>query len=382
MSKLLARLVLVVAGCAVGLLLARAMWPEQLAAVWGAGDGVTTGDGTLTSDGAGSIPAPVFPPFKPAEDHATFGYRLQADWTAQHTTAEFDVTVHTNANHLRGAEVPASKPADQQRVLVLGDSYSFGWGVSDEACFPALLDELADDLQVINAGVPGWSPAEHYVYLLEEGFDWEPDLVLLQLSTNDVADLASVHVSLGERNLPVAVEAGLDLTGEAARRVAAQLGVDEQTDLVALQARLGPERVFELINRERNVIRAERRGEPVAPGQVLELEPSEVVRGLSADVDFPLRYMVHLVDAMWAACRERGIPMKVLLVRSTPHAIRKVEPELEQWCTWRAECLDSNLFIPPDERAAYYFPTDPHWTEAGHRLAAEALARWLRATPR
>ena len=48
-----------------------------------------------------------------------------------------EFTVSTNSQGFRGPEIPKKK--QKRRILCLGDSVTFGWGVEEEASYPALL---------------------------------------------------------------------------------------------------------------------------------------------------------------------------------------------------------------------------------------------------
>lgn len=111
--------------------------------------------------------------------------------------------VHVNAEGTRGPEFPAAKPAGTFRVLSLGDSRTFGWGLSDEETYSRRLGKLlleyhsvragsaaaspllgpnfttASRFEVINAGVNAWSFSQMAVYLREFGLRYQPDLVVL-----------------------------------------------------------------------------------------------------------------------------------------------------------------------------------------------------------
>src|SRR5689334_19197054 len=88
------------------------------------------------------------------------GFMLEPSTEWRHVARDFDVQVVTNSLGLRGREVVVPKPAGCYRVLVLGDSFTFGWGVELRDSWHArMARELqAPDgrsLEVIDAGVPG-----------------------------------------------------------------------------------------------------------------------------------------------------------------------------------------------------------------------------------
>jgi hypothetical protein len=113
-----------------------------------------------------------------------------------------DVTsIHINTLGFRGQERAASLTAGVRRVIVTGDSITFGIGVNDGEAFPEQLQRQlveqgmpnasdapdARDIEVWNAGVPGYAMADHLGLLRRRLLPLHPDLILLQLSRNDSA---------------------------------------------------------------------------------------------------------------------------------------------------------------------------------------------------
>jgi lysophospholipase L1-like esterase len=95
---------------------------------------------------------------------------------------------------MRGADPQPRKPPTV-RILVLGDSLAWGFGVTDEETFAARLENLLTDaypglyIQVLNAGVPGYGTADQLAFLQSRGAKLEPDLVIVQfLSVNDLKE--------------------------------------------------------------------------------------------------------------------------------------------------------------------------------------------------
>jgi hypothetical protein len=89
--------------------------------------------------------------------------------------------VSTNSMGLRGPEM--DNPKDKFRIVCVGDSVTFGWGVSYEESYPARLERsLADqgyDVEVVNAGVPAMKPATLADWVYREQELWVPDLVVV-----------------------------------------------------------------------------------------------------------------------------------------------------------------------------------------------------------
>lgn len=94
--------------------------------------------------------------------------------------------VHINAQGTRGPEFAVEKPPGTFRILSLGDSRTFGWGLADDETYSRRLEKLLGEqpqqpkhVEVINAGVNAWSYSQMAVYLREFGVRYQPDVVVL-----------------------------------------------------------------------------------------------------------------------------------------------------------------------------------------------------------
>ena len=112
-------------------------------------------------------------------------HSLAPDVNGKHSLHEFDVTFRTNSYGLRDKEYSEKSP-DNFRILVLGDSFTMGWGVEQDEVFTEVLekdfekDESLDcGVEVLNAGVYGYGTVEELLYLEKKGLQLKPDLVLL-----------------------------------------------------------------------------------------------------------------------------------------------------------------------------------------------------------
>ncbi|MFN3408743.1 MAG: SGNH/GDSL hydrolase family protein [Limisphaerales bacterium] len=94
--------------------------------------------------------------------------------------------VRVNSHGTRGPEFPVEKPPGTIRILSLGDSRTFGWGLSEAETYSGRLQAVLQErlgnsarVEVINAGVNAWSYPQMLVYFRERGLAFSPDVVVL-----------------------------------------------------------------------------------------------------------------------------------------------------------------------------------------------------------
>jgi len=99
-----------------------------------------------------------------------------------------------NSMGMRNPETTVEKPDGVYRILAVGDSVAFGWGVHEHECAPRVLETLLNEenpfpgkrVEVINAAVPGWNVVEEVMFILDESARFEPDMILWVLCINDL----------------------------------------------------------------------------------------------------------------------------------------------------------------------------------------------------
>jgi lysophospholipase L1-like esterase len=90
-----------------------------------------------------------------------------------------------NSMGLRGSEVGGkTKP----RILVLGDSFTYGTGVNDDETFCSILQQKLPAYEIINAGNGGKGTDYQLKFYRTVGRFFQPDLVLLVFFENDFMD--------------------------------------------------------------------------------------------------------------------------------------------------------------------------------------------------
>jgi lysophospholipase L1-like esterase len=102
------------------------------------------------------------------------------------------VPVRTNEHGWRGPAHPVTKPDHGLRILALGDSVLFGWGVEWEhtgvARLQARLRAALPDrvVEVLGTGVPGYNTAMQAAVLQHHGLPFAPDIVVVDFVANDL----------------------------------------------------------------------------------------------------------------------------------------------------------------------------------------------------
>jgi hypothetical protein len=122
-----------------------------------------------------------------------FGIR---SWTVHHALRPgySSPNVNINSMGLRSPEVVVPKPAGTFRILLLGDSFTFGLQVLDDQVFARLLEKRLRgnsgprSIEVVNAGVLSYCPLLEYLQYKHHLHILEPDLVVLNFDMSDVQD--------------------------------------------------------------------------------------------------------------------------------------------------------------------------------------------------
>lgn len=89
-------------------------------------------------------------------------------------------------------EYALQKPPGAFRILVLGDSVTFGHGTRSDTTYPFLLEQRLRawkpdvEWQVWNLGVPGYATSQELAYLERVADRYQPDLVVVGFYQNDL----------------------------------------------------------------------------------------------------------------------------------------------------------------------------------------------------
>jgi lysophospholipase L1-like esterase len=109
-----------------------------------------------------------------------------------------------NSQGLRDREFPPAPPPGRTRILMLGDSLTFGWGVEGNQTYSkvleAMLQKSGRDVEVINTGVGNYNTEMEVAYFLERGAKFKPQYVVLNYFINDAEPTPRDHSNFLSRN--------------------------------------------------------------------------------------------------------------------------------------------------------------------------------------
>lgn len=291
----------------------------------------------LVAEGAYRVlrTAGLSPTTNPAyvEHDPGLGWRYRPGMVERHASDEFDVEVRTNARGFRGPDWNLDSPAGasrKPRVLVLGDSYAFGWGVTFEESLPARLQALRPDWNVLGAGVSGYGTDQECLLLEKLDGTVRPDCVVVVFCDNDLLECAD-DVAYG-KSKPRFVRTGGELVLE------------------------GVPVPFPWLERASFVWRALRKA---------SWERDSIARLRDPNAEWAL--VCDIYRRMHGVLRER--PLVIVSDQARLARLAADEPGIEHVDLARAFGADS---------ARLHFARDGHWNRDGHARAAEALAGALR----
>jgi len=95
-----------------------------------------------------------------------------------------------NDEGVRDKKYSLQKPYGTIRIVVLGDSYLFGWGVEQDQTFDNQLEEIyagqKKKVEALNLAIPGVNHISELNILKAVGLKYHPDIVLLGINGDDI----------------------------------------------------------------------------------------------------------------------------------------------------------------------------------------------------
>lgn len=285
---------------------------------------------------------------------------------------QLNVDFTTNSGGFRNLKDYAiEKPKNAKRIIFIGDSFVFGWGVKDDEVFTYLLENNFNKkskntkVEIINAAVYGYD-IDEYRILFDRILKYEPDIIFLgyclendfnftvrkegviteELRAERKSLVRFIRETINNLHIVALVRDRLYITFPKIRSLMISLGINNKRDIFL-------KKYPETLNR-------------------LLIENEKIL------------------SHMQGICSERGIKFVVLLIPLKEQvycreALNKFsEFDAERPNQVLAEILKRNnieyIDLLPElfeqskiSKDGLYFDTDPHWTRYGHKIVAGML---------
>jgi len=309
----------------------------------------------------------------------------------RHLTPEFTAEIYTNSDGFRVSiaqeEYERQKRTNTFRILLLGPSFAFGWGVNFDQTFGAQLQRLlieasfADGatIEVLNHGVPALPAANGLKWFNHSGRHYSPNLVIqfvygsLEVSVKPDTSLIvkngyAVPVSLSGRDKVwnyAKMSATVFYSGILLSRVHELVAGNIDGSIEGAGRALRNSPVF-------------RSDDPYVKESLLFYKAlKEAVEEAGADlliVHFPLAYVVHQEDRVrWALQGLGSIDRQVAF----NHAFSAYLNDRGIRCF---NLTNDLIESAKKEKSRLYFWLDVHWTEQGNKVSAQMVKQYLMKT--
>ena len=275
-------------------------------------------------------------------------------------TPQFRTMVRINENGLRDRPHSYERQDDIERILVLGDSFAWGYGVEESERFSQLL-EGSLGVEVINAGVSGYSTDQELLWYKNEGIKYETDLVILVLAGNDVGDNDRQLVNTIYYKPKFVIEEGqLIPTGYPVPKTSPQGRVVYSLSQRSSLAYFLVQRYFDLLSLYRKI-------------RVNSDQESSPVSGISAKSE-PFKLTIALIDEMRDIAESRKAKFMIVTTDRWWNSPSRetYEDFINALRTEGFLVLDVES-MPGFSSEEMLIPNDGHWNQSGHEFVAEKI---------
>jgi hypothetical protein len=324
---------------------------------------------------------------------------LRPGVTRRHVSSEWDVTVAINAEGLRDRSEPV--PDRNGRILAIGDSMQFGWGVDLSQTYLYIVEEglASTAVRVVKAGMPGTGTSDQAHWLQVHGDRYSPRLVMVSFFVgNDFVDcqMGGVPQQFTVQN-GLMIRRTLEKEGRS-RLMEAREWIKQSSILAQLAAQA-------VWTAERRFISAKDRSIPGLTAEdrwlweFFKIHLRDVPLETKQGIDVALRSL----DEIRGWTEQRGIPVLLIVIprsfqvfewdlakwqgayRLTTEQLDLDRPQrlLREWASARSVSVLDLLSgfreyhqAHPDDML-YYHP-DSHLNPNGHRLAGALVLEHLR----
>ena len=335
------------------------------------------------------------------EHNELLGWQLIPNHEGWHRTKEYAILEKTNSKGLREEELAYEKADDVKRILFLGDSFAEGYAVELEERFSEKLGTMLNNRQnggkpifeTINAGVGGYSTDQEYLFYIQEGYKYDPDLVVLMFYMNDIWYNKQNKNGRGSKPLFVLNDERLELTGVPVPKKS-KATFSESTRMFIGKSKLATLGHSFVSSFKKKYSSTDVFQDPESNPEVKKAwEMTEaIIKQLDNEVsgsgkEFAVFYIPHRMQVYSedykSIAKEMANDGLDAGANEQKASLDKIEQRLFDICERNnISCIGtSHTYQASAEellgKGLLYFPDDGHWTKEGHAAAADIIFEYI-----
>jgi len=317
-------------------------------------------------------------------------FELKPNYSQKYLSSEFQMDITTNSDGLRDIGHSISKPKNVYRIIALGDSMTFGWGVNqDDTWWKVLEDTLNSDkntkyrYEIINLGVWMYTYDQQFLRLKDIGLKYQPDMV--------IQGIYWPHLRTISNHIWTKNESGVIAKISDPTFYISKDGLLKTKDKnIFLNFLKTHSKLFNFVINRLQVL--------FLKNQLITSDLGLLNKDSETNYQEVWQKAFESIKETKELLDKRGIEYFVFLIP------RDVQVSQLEWVPLYTNIMNQGLYqsnIPqnifnkflvsqditvldllPIFRKDYspqlYFPIDPHWTEMGHTLAAEQIYNFLK----
>ncbi|MDH5276971.1 MAG: SGNH/GDSL hydrolase family protein [Gammaproteobacteria bacterium] len=285
--------------------------------------------------------------------------------TRHYVPGDYDVRITTNSSGMRGSVEHAVEPSPGvERILILGDSFAFGYGVEDDEVVSSVLADLLNAprtgtprYETINLAVSGFGQGEELITYEERGRAYKPAVVAIFYFENDVGNNAVSQLYTENADGTVTRTGNAYLPGSKL-----------QERLFAIT----PIRWLFEHSQAWNLIR-NRLSALVQNALLREQGLAKFDDATTPALGLTRALLLHMANEI----RADGARVIFVVIPNQGGLQSNFPLTAEEVAAAGATLVDGREFLTVDD----YYRRDGHWRPSGHRKAAEKLAAQIPSLP-
>jgi hypothetical protein len=320
----------------------------------------------------------------------SFGFKGIPHLKQQLILPDFSISIDNNSLGYRDKDWGKKLP-DRKRIIILGDSFAWGWGVEKNQSFDRILAKDLSGYETLNMANPGYSTDQEFLVLQEIGIKFNPDIVIVEFHKTDIIDGNGSASQLSRqakpyfevdgdqlllRNQPVPYnelywknkQAWSQWYGkfQFESKLHRMPGMDGFTESTCRQPFLKHIHLFNFIN---YYIHSGLKEQETRYNRIQQEENKDI-----AIYSKEIEVTIMIFSKMFDFCRENNARLLVLFVPSRFDDV--LIPRLSEYgipCISLKETLSHTLH-------PVTFRRDGHWNKYTHRLVGHLLADYIRSS--